>query len=93
MCRINPEIFERRSKVLHSYQDLCVHHPSLPPDSHPFQVMIMMAVLCVINRWGGIVINDVSGRCRRVLESKTVSEDFSLAVGEVGERRIKMKQP
>ena len=47
----------------------------------------------MVNRWGGIVINDVSGRCRRVLdgvnmESRPVSEDFSLAVREVGERRI-----
>ena len=31
------EIFERRSKVLDSYQDLRVHHTSLPPDLHPFQ--------------------------------------------------------
>ena len=42
--------------------------------------MLMMAVLCVIKRWEGIVINYVSGRCRRVLdgvnmESRTVSED------------------
>ena len=34
------EIFERRSKVLDSYQDLRVHHTSLPPDLHPFQVII-----------------------------------------------------
>ena len=34
------EIFERRAKKLvESYQDLRVHHPSLPPDLHPFQVM------------------------------------------------------
>ena len=36
----DPEIFERRVKVLESFQDLRVHHPSLPPDLHPFQVMI-----------------------------------------------------
>ena len=37
----DPEIFERRAKKLvESYQDLRVHHPSLPPDLHPFQVMI-----------------------------------------------------
>ena len=35
----DPEIFERRVKVLDSYQELRVHHPSLPPDLHPFQVM------------------------------------------------------
>ena len=35
----DPEIFERRVKVLESFQDLRVHHPSLPPDLHPFQVM------------------------------------------------------
>ena len=38
----DPDIFERRAKVLvESYQDLRVHHPSLPPDLHPFQVMII----------------------------------------------------
>ena len=31
----DPEIFERRVKVLESFQDLRVHHPSLPPDLHP----------------------------------------------------------
>ena len=37
----DPEIFERRAKKLvESYQELRVHHPSLPPDLHPFQVMI-----------------------------------------------------
>ena len=37
----DPEIFERRAnKLAESYQDLRVHHPSLPPDLHPFQVMI-----------------------------------------------------
>ena len=35
----DPEIFERRAKVQDSYQELRVHHPSLPPDLHPFQVM------------------------------------------------------
>ena len=35
----DPEIFDRRAKVLDSYQELRVHHPSLPPDLHPFQVM------------------------------------------------------
>ena len=29
----DPEIFERRAKVLDSYQELRVHHLSLPPDS------------------------------------------------------------
>ena len=37
-CRC-PETFERRAKVQDSYQELRVHHPSLPPDLHPFQVM------------------------------------------------------
>ena len=36
----DPEIFERRVKVLESFHDLRVHQPSLPPDLHPFQVMI-----------------------------------------------------
>ena len=35
----DPEIFERRAKVQDSYQELLDHHPSLPPDLHPFQVM------------------------------------------------------
>ena len=35
----DPDIFERRAKVQDSYQELRVHHPSLPPDLHPFQVM------------------------------------------------------
>ena len=38
-CRGDPEILERRAKVQDSYQELRVHHPSLPPDLHPFQVM------------------------------------------------------
>ena len=37
----DPEIFERRAKKLvESYQVLRVHHPSLRPDLHSFQVMI-----------------------------------------------------
>ena len=52
----DPEIFERRAKVQDSYQELRVHHPSLPPDLHPFQVMnvIVMAghyvKFCVLSR-------------------------------------------
>ena len=38
-CGGDPEIFERRAKVQDSYQELRVHHPSLPLDLHPFQVM------------------------------------------------------
>jgi len=41
----DPEIFERRAKVQDSYQELRVHHPSLPPDLHPFQADITAAAI------------------------------------------------